>query len=95
MNFQHRVTAWIAVHILAERGISPPWGLPGEVTLEWFRCETEQPVDDLMVGTSHDGVVLAQIKPTLQLSPRPDSPLAAALDQCVRQLLASTFGDLV
>src|SRR5215510_15445105 len=88
MNFQHRATAWVAVHILAEKGLSPPWGLPGEVTLEWVRCETEQPVDDLMVGTSHDGVILAQIKHTLQLSSRAGSPLASALDQCVRQYIA-------
>src|SRR4029453_3201581 len=92
INFQHRATAWIAVHMLAERGISPPWGLPGEGTLEWVRCETEQPIDDLMVGTSHDGVILAQVKHTLQLSSRPDAPLASALDQCVRQYIAQRTG---
>ena len=92
INFQHRATAWVAVRILAERESSPPWGLPGEVTLEWFRCETEQPVDDLMVRTSHGGLSLAQIKHTLQLSSRSDSPLASALDQCVRQYIAQRTG---
>ena len=52
MNFQYRVTAWVAVHILAEKELSLPWDLPEGTTLEWLRCETEQPVDDLMVKTT-------------------------------------------
>ncbi len=40
MDFQHRVAAWVAVHVLAERNVALPWGLPIETTLEWFRCET-------------------------------------------------------
>lgn len=88
MNFQHRVAAWVAVHILAEKGTTPPWSLPAETTLEWLRCEPEQPVDDLLVGTSANGLVFAQIKRTLRLSKAPDSDLASALDQLVRQFIA-------
>src|SRR5215470_6283883 len=68
MDFQHRVTAWVAVRILAEKEVSLPWDLPVTVTLEWLRCETEQPVDDLLVGTSEGGLVFSQIKHTLQLN---------------------------
>src|SRR5437867_366263 len=87
MNFQHRVTAWVAVRILAEQGASPPWSLSEKTTLEWLRCETEQPVDDLLVGTSDGGFVFAPIKHTLQLSQAADSDLASALDQCTRQFV--------
>ncbi len=88
MNFQHRATAWIAVRILAEKSVSPPWDLPEDTTLEWLRCETEQPVDDLLVGTSGGGFVFSQIKYTLHLSEAVDSDLASALDQFVRQFIA-------
>ena len=88
MDFQHRVAAWVAVHILAEKDATPPWDLPTGTTLESLRCETEQPVDDLLVGTSTNGLVFAQIKRTLQLSESADSDLASALDQVVRQFIA-------
>jgi hypothetical protein len=67
MDFQHRVAAWVAIHILSENDVAPPWNLPVETTLEWLRCETEQPLDDLLIGTSNNGFVFAQIKRTLNL----------------------------
>jgi len=88
MDFQHRVTAWVAVRILAEKEVSLPWDLPVTVTLEWLRCETEQPVDDLLVGTSEGGLVFSQIKHTLQLSVAVNSDLASAFSQFVRQFVA-------
>jgi len=87
LDYQHRVGAWVAVHILAEKDIMPPWDFPAGTTLEWLRCETEQPVDDLLVGTSNDGLVFAQIKRKLHFSGNPDSDLASALDQFVRQFI--------
>ncbi len=87
-NFQHRVTAWVAAHILAERVASPPWGLSADTTLEWLRCETEQPVDDLLVGTSGNGLIFVQIKRSLSLSKRENSDLASSLGQFVRQFIA-------
>ncbi len=87
MDFQNRVAAWVATHILAEKDATPPWDLHAETILEWLRCEPEQPVDDLVVGTSANGLVFAQIKRTLQLSKTEDSDLASALDQFVRQFL--------
>ncbi len=89
MDFQHRVAAWAAIHILSEKDIAPPWDLPVETTLEWLQCETEQSVDDLFICTSNKGFVFAQIKRTLNLSTGIKSDLASALDQCVRQFIAS------
>jgi signal recognition particle GTPase len=88
MDYQHRATAWVVVQILAEKEASPPWGLPATTTLDWFRSETEQPVDDLLVVTSADGVIFSQIKHKLSLSQTQGSELASALDQCVRQFIA-------
>ncbi len=88
MDFQHRATAWVAVRILAEKEASPPWKLAVNTTLEWLRCETEQPVDDLLVGTSDGGLVFSQIKHTLQLSESATSDLASAFGQFVRQFIA-------
>jgi len=88
MDYQNRVAAWVATHILAEKDANPPWDFATETTLEWLRCETDQPVDDLMVGTSAKWLVFAQIKRTMQLTESESSDLASALDQFVRQLLA-------
>jgi len=87
LDYQHRVGAWVAVHILAEKDVMPPWDFPAGTTLEWLRCETDQPVDDLLVGTSNDGLVFAQIKRKPHFSENPDSDLASALDQFVRQFI--------
>lgn len=87
MDFQHRVAAWVAAHVLAEKSATAPWDLPADTSLEWLRCETEQPVDDLLVGTSGSGLVFAQIKRSLTCSSDPSSDLASALDQFVRQFI--------
>ena len=88
MAFQNRVAAWMAVRILAESAASPLWGLRANTTLEFIRCETEQPVDDIMLGTSLGGFVFIQAKHSLVLSRQRDSELAGALNQFVRQYLA-------
>lgn len=88
MEFQHRVAAWLAVHILAEKGAEPLWGLPVGTTLEWLQCETEQSVDDLLLGTSAEGYIFAQIKQKVTRDKSTESDLASALDQFVRQFLA-------
>jgi hypothetical protein len=88
IDYQNRVAAWAAVHILAEKDATPPWNLPVETTLEWLQCETKQPTDDLLIGTSVGGSVFAQIKRTLQLSKGATSDFASVLDQFVRQFIA-------
>lgn len=85
--FQNRVAAWMATRILAEKDVSPLWGLPSHITFEFLRCETEQPVDDLMVGTSDSGHIFIQVKHRVNLESTADSPLASAIDQFVRQYL--------
>src|SRR5690348_7102743 len=92
MDFQHRVAAWMAVRILTEQDVSPPWDLSATTVFEFFRCETELPVDDLLVGTSDGGFIYGQIKRKVDLSPREDSDLASVLGQFVRQFLACQTG---
>jgi hypothetical protein len=89
MDYQQRVAAWVTVHILAEKDAAPPWDLSTGTTLEWLRCESDQPVDDLQVRTSAKGLIFAQIKRTLECSEDADSDLASAIDQFVRQYVDS------
>jgi hypothetical protein len=86
-GYQNRVAAWFCVRILAESEASPPWNLPSNATLELLRCETEQPVDDLFVGTSDGGRVFVQVKHKVTLERAEGSDLASAIDQFVRQYL--------
>lgn len=88
MDFQHRVAAWVATHILAEQDAAPRWGLPAATTLEFLRCETGLPVDDLLVGTRDNGFSFIQAKLTIQLSNKPDSVFASVVDQFVGQFIA-------
>jgi hypothetical protein len=80
------------VRILAEQEAAPLWGLPEDVTFDFIRCETEQPVDDILVGTSHGGHVFIQVKHTVMSSSTEDSALASTLEQFVRQFLAYRSG---
>lgn len=67
-TFQENVAAWFAVLILAEADSEPPCSLPSNTTLIDLIAETLQPIDDLQVGTSADGVLLIQVKTTVSLS---------------------------
>ncbi len=87
INYQNRVAAWLAVRILAEQDASLLWGLPASSTLEFLRCETEQPVDDIMVGTSEGGHAFIQVKRSLSMESSDDSALASTINQFVRQFL--------
>lgn len=86
-NFQHAVTAWAAVRILAGQGAPPAWELAADTTFDWLRCETEQPVDDLLVGTNR-GVAFCNIKRSLTIGTSADSEFASVLQQFVRQFLS-------
>jgi hypothetical protein len=87
-DYQNRVAAWIVARILAEQDASPPWGLPTHVTLDGLYGETDQPVDDIRVGTSDGGQVFIQAKHKVTRERKPDSDLATSLDQFVRQFHA-------
>jgi hypothetical protein len=89
VGYQDRVAAWLCVRILAELEASPLWGWATNITLESLRCETEQPIDDIIVGTSHDGLVLINVKHSLDASQAKDSDFASVLCQFVRQFINS------
>ena len=89
VSFQNRVAAWICVRILTGRDVAPLWGLPAETALDFLRCETEQPVDDILVGTSKRGIVFIQVKHTVRLERDPASGIGSAIHQFVRQFVTS------
>ncbi|HTZ99184.1 MAG TPA: hypothetical protein VMB02_02565, partial [Candidatus Aquilonibacter sp.] len=87
INYQNRVAAWFAVRILAEDAASRPWDFPARP--EFLRCETEQPVDDLLLGLSDSGFVFVQVKHRLTLAKDSASAFGETIDQFVRQYLVS------
>jgi hypothetical protein len=58
INFQNRAAAWVATRILCDLARTPIFGLTVVPLL--LRCETEQPVDDLLVGSRTDCFAYAQ-----------------------------------
>ena len=89
MSFQSRVAAYYCVAVLAEREAQPPLTLPANATLDFVRCETEQPVDDVLVGASNGGHIFGQAKRALDLSKEIDSPLYSVARQFVGQFLSN------
>ena len=89
-DYQNRVAAWLAVRILAESAVAAPWSLTDtDTTLEFIRCETDQPVDDILALTSKGGFLFFQVKKNVDLSKKSDSSIASAASQFVSQYLAS------
>ncbi|MCU1336692.1 MAG: hypothetical protein JWO19_2273 [Bryobacterales bacterium] len=88
-NYQNRVAAWFAVHILAEQDAVPPLDLPASVTMESLQAETAHAVDDLAVATSAGASVLSQAKHSLSLQTAADSQLGTAISQFVREYRAA------
>ena len=84
-NYQNRVAAWTAVHILAEQDATPPWDLPAAITLEALHAETPNAIDDLEVRTSAGGRALVQAKHTVNLETTPNSPLGKTISQFVAE----------
>jgi len=87
-EYQKLVTAWAAAHILAETPIASSFALPSTPVV-LLRTETEQAIDDLLLLTASDGIVLAQIKRSIDAGTTPHSQLAAVLAQVVRQVIRS------
>ncbi|MBZ0232825.1 MAG: ATP-binding protein [Deltaproteobacteria bacterium] len=87
--YQSAASAWYCLGILAEQDFPPPLDLPADATLTFIRCETDEPVDDILAMTSHGGLIFAQAKHTLSLESGSKSDIASALDQCVRQYLGN------
>ena len=87
INFQNRVAAWVATRILCDMARVPIFGLREIPSL--LRCETEQPVDDLLVGSRADTFAFAQVKHSIDLSDLPTSVFAGVVDQFAKQILAN------
>jgi hypothetical protein len=87
-NYQNRVAAWLAVRILAEQDSTPPWDLAASTVLDFLRCETPEPVDDVLVGTSSSGHAFIQAKHSITLGTVDDSDFASVIDQFVKQFHA-------
>lgn len=84
-DYQNRVAAWAAVAILAEGDASLHWKLPSHTRLQYIRCETEHPVDDIMIGTSDNGFIFIQAKHSMSLQKGAKSDLASSIEQFIRQ----------
>jgi hypothetical protein len=87
VEYQSKVAAWLAAHVLAEIAAEVPWDL--RAPIQDVACETGSAVDDIGAGTAENGQIFIQAKRRLVLSTSPTSDLASALGQCVRQHLAS------
>lgn len=86
-DFQNRAAAWFGVQILAEAARS--FDLPAGMNLNSICCETDQPVDDMLVSTSGDDCLLLQAKHTISLATTENSELASVVDQFTHQYLAT------
>jgi hypothetical protein len=84
-DYQHRVTAWFAVRMLAGAAASGVRGLYQGEILE-IACETGDPVDDCRV-TLTDDVLVLQAKHSISLGKAKDSEMAKTAGQFVRQHL--------
>lgn len=87
ISYQNRVAAWITVRILAEAAANPPWDLPAHTTLSLLRAETNQPIDDLLVGSSSGEFAFIQAKHALSFGAAEDSEFASVLRQFIAQSL--------
>lgn len=85
-EFQARVAAWYAARILAEQPIGDGAGSAGR----FLRCETEQPVDDILVALDDGGAHYVQVKASLRLETSPASDLASTVRQFVRQYIVNS-----
>jgi len=88
-GYEHRVTAFAAVHILAGGSASTLWDLPSDATTESVNCTTMYPLDDILVKAHGGNRVFGQAKHRVSLSASPDSDLGDTVGQCVRQYLLS------
>jgi hypothetical protein len=84
-EYQVRVAAWLAVEMLAE-GQGRPFSPGGRICL--LRGETQESVDDLLVGSVSNRYGFIQAKRKVSFSDRANSEFTSVLDQAVRQVAA-------
>jgi hypothetical protein len=89
-EYQVRVAAWLAVEMLAGRQGQPC--APGG-TIQLLRGETQESVDDLLVGTVEEKYGFIQAKRKIKFSDKLNSDFASVIDQTVRQVtLKAPYG---
>jgi hypothetical protein len=84
-RFENLVTTWYAARALSDPSVFSLLGLPVDSTIVSIRCQTEAPVDDILIETSAPGFVFVQCKRRVQLGNSSTSALASAIDQFVLQ----------
>lgn len=89
VDFQAKLGAWFASHLLAERRLGLQ--LTG-AHVQSLRFETEAPVDDILVETEK-GRIFVQAKASLSFSNTLESELAKTAEQFVRQWIACSTGN--
>ena len=89
-EYQVRVAAWLAVEMLAGRQGLPfsPGG-----TVQLLRGETQESVDDLLVGTVDAKYGFIQAKRKVTFSDKRTSEFASVIDQAVRQITMKAPGN--
>src|SRR5260221_1307688 len=85
INYQNRVAAWVCVAMMAERPSAPIGPTAPPI---YVRFETQEPTDDLLVGTLDGHHAFAQAKRTISLSAAASSEFASVVGQFVRQYLS-------
>ena len=83
-GYQVRVAGWLAAEMLSG-GQGRPFSPGGIVAL--LRGETQESVDDLLVGTTENRYGFIQAKRTIDFSEKVDSDFGSVIDQMVRQVV--------
>jgi tetratricopeptide (TPR) repeat protein len=83
-GYQARVAGWLAAEILSG-GQGKPFSPGGVVAL--LRGETQESVDDLLVGTTENRYGFIQAKRAIDFSEKVDSDFGSVIDQMVRQVV--------
>jgi hypothetical protein len=91
MAFQANVAAHLSLGLLSERPVDQRLDL-GDAKAVSIRCETEAPVDDVLLETSQGGFVFVQAKTSIDLSPQLSSGFGSAVQQAVRLWIACSEG---
>lgn len=84
-DFQSRVGAWFAAHLLAARPIGQRFGISVEAFPASLRFETGAGLDDVVTDLSDGGAVYVQCKSNLSLETASKSPLGRTIAQLVHQ----------
>ena len=67
-NYETLVASWYSVRLLAGEAGEPPADLPSNVRLLSILCQTEAPVDDVLIETDAKGFLFIQAKRSIDLA---------------------------